>query len=107
MFTGIIQEIGNLERKGSRVCVHSDLDLSDVHAGDSIAINGICLTTLESNALVFDLGPETLARTVLSSQKVNIEKALRFSDRLGGHLLQGHVDGIGKVIALKPEAESL
>lgn len=111
MFTGIIQHTGTLERSGSRVSVQSDMDLSDVHMGDSIAINGVCLTTLEAHALIFDLGPETLAVTTLGQLKngtqVHLEKAMRLSDRLGGHLVQGHVDGVGKVVSLKTEDSSL
>lgn len=111
MFTGIIQHTGTLERNDSRVSVQSDMDLSDVHAGDSIAINGVCLTTLEAHALVFDLGPETLAVTTLgqlkNSTQVHLEKAMRLSNRLGGHLVQGHVDGVGEVVSLKIEDQSL
>ena len=111
MFTGIIQHTGTLERIGSRVSVQSNMDLSDVHTGDSIAINGVCLTTLEAHALVFDLGPETLAVTTLGQLKnnaqVHLEKAMRLSDRLGGHLVQGHVDGVGKVVSRKTEDQSL
>lgn len=111
MFTGIIQDTGIFDRVGSRVCIQSDIDLSDIRAGDSIAIHGVCLTTLETHALVFDLGPETLSVTTLgqlkSGTQVHLEKAMRLSDRLGGHLVQGHVDGIGTVVSIKPEADSL
>ncbi|MEI6806339.1 MAG: riboflavin synthase, partial [Myxococcaceae bacterium] len=111
MFTGIIQNTGIFNRTGSRVQVESHMDLSDVHAGDSIAVNGVCLTTLKSQDLNFDLGPETLAATTLGQLKagssVHLEKAMRLSDRLGGHLVQGHVDDVGQVSEIKPEAESL
>ena len=111
MFTGIIQHTGVFERLGSRVSVQSDMDLGDIHAGDSIAVNGVCLTTLESHALIFDLGPETLAATTLgqlgANSRVHLEKAMRLSDRLGGHLVQGHVDGVGEVVSIRPEADSL
>ncbi|MBH1988943.1 MAG: riboflavin synthase [Myxococcaceae bacterium] len=99
MFTGIIQHTGVFERSGSQVRIVSEMDLEDVSQGDSIAVNGVCLTTLAQHALIFDLGPETCALTTLGSLPngtgVHLEKALRLSDRLGGHLVQGHVDGIG------------
>lgn len=110
MFTGIIQHTGLFEQTGSRVTIQSDMDLSDVHVGDSIAINGVCLTTLDSHQLIFDLGPETLSATTLGKLKsgthVHLEKALRLSDRLGGHLVQGHIDGVGEVISTKFESDS-
>lgn len=111
MFTGIVQHTGSFERMGSRVIIQSDMDLADIHTGDSIALNGVCLTTLESHALVFDLGPETLAVTTLgqlqNNSKVHLEKAMRLSDRLGGHLVQGHVDGVGEVVSTRTEDQSL
>jgi len=85
MFTGIIQNTGIFNRTGSRVQVESHMDLSDVHAGDSIAVNGVCLTTLKSQDLNFDLGPETLAATTLGQLKagssVHLEKAM------AGHII--------------------
>lgn len=111
MFTGIIQHTGVFERRNSRVTIQSEMDLEDVFAGDSIAINGVCLTTLQSKALIFDLGPETLSITTLGQLKpgswVHLEKAMRLSDRLGGHFVQGHIDGIGQVFSLKYETDSL
>lgn len=111
MFTGIIQNTGTFNRTGSRVHIQSDMDKSDVHMGDSIAVNGVCLTTLEPQSLIFDLGPETLLATTLGQLEVgslvHLEKAMRLSDRLGGHLVQGHVDGVGQVSSIKPEADSL
>ncbi|MCP4504053.1 MAG: riboflavin synthase [Deltaproteobacteria bacterium] len=110
MFTGIVEDIGSLDRVQSRGAVRvfrvkTKLDLGDTKLGDSIAVNGVCLTVthLVANAGVveFDVGPESLEVTVLSELKsgsrVHLERALRLSDRLGGHLMQGHVDGIGKV----------
>ncbi|MES2504678.1 MAG: riboflavin synthase [Myxococcota bacterium] len=103
MFTGIIQNIGTFNRQGGRVSIESTMDLSDVAAGDSVAVNGVCLTTLENRCLIFDLGPETLAKTTLggliNGSSVHLEKAMRLSDRLGGHLVQGHVDGVGEVLS--------
>lgn len=87
------------------------MNLDDVNTGDSIAINGVCLTTLEAHTLIFDLGPETLAcsslRNLESGKPVHLEKAMRLSDRLGGHLVQGHVDGVGKLVDRKPNGDSL
>jgi riboflavin synthase len=87
------------------------MDLSDVAAGDSIAVNGVCLTALRAGSLEFDLGPETLAKTTLGSleqgTRVHLEKALRMSDRLGGHFVQGHVDGVGEVAYLERLGEAL
>jgi riboflavin synthase len=107
MFTGIIQAIGHIQSvkpQGSDVCleiVADALELSDVALGDSIAVNGVCLTVerLMSQSFQVHVSAETLACTtgldVLG--EVNLEKALRLSDRLGGHLVSGHVDGVGEV----------
>ncbi len=109
MFTGIIQNIGSvhsLDYHGAtaQLAIECDLDTSDIHSGDSIAINGTCLTLTSfipgpPAKLVFDLGPETLEKTTLGNlrvwQNIHVEKALRLSERIGGHLVQGHVDGIG------------
>src|SRR5271170_7619263 len=107
MFTGIVQSTGRITRAlpradGLRIAVDAGtLDLADVKEGDSIAVAGCCLTVVvvESNRLCFDLSAETLRCTagLDGSARVNLEKALRLSDRLGGHLLSGHVDGVGMV----------
>ncbi|MGL4206580.1 MAG: riboflavin synthase [Aeromonadaceae bacterium] len=114
MFTGIIEAVGTLvamEPKGQDVAVRirtGKLDLSDVKLGDSIATNGVCLTVVQLTAdgYVADLSGETLARTGFADyqagRKVNLEKALMPTSRLGGHLVSGHVDGVGKVVAIKP-----
>ena len=111
MFTGIVQHTGIFARQNSCVSIQSEMDLTDVGAGDSIAVNGVCLSTLKSQTLIFDLGPETLATTtlgqLLSGSKVHLEKAMRLSDRLGGHLVSGHIDGVGEVTKIRPEADSL
>jgi riboflavin synthase len=108
MFTGIIQSIGQIERvtpAGDDVKLHihtGELDLTDVAPGDSIAVNGVCLTVINLEKKHFDahVSKETLSCTVgLESERaVNLEKALRYSDRLGGHLVSGHVDGVGQVV---------
>lgn len=110
MFTGIIQAIGKiaaLEPKGADLRVRiatGKLDLGDVRLGDSIAVNGVCLTAVElpGDGFWADVSGETLARTTLGElrvgQAVNLEKALTPTTRLGGHLVSGHVDGIGTVV---------
>jgi riboflavin synthase len=119
MFTGIIQAVGrvaNLEPVGGdlRITIATgDLDLADVALGDSIAVNGVCLTAIALDAGRFsaDVSVETLDCTTLgalaASARVNLEKALRLADRLGGHLVSGHVDGVGEVVAATPDARSL
>jgi riboflavin synthase len=113
MFTGIVEDFGVVEQlsatsSGRRLWVHTALDLVDTKLGDSIAVDGVCLTvvTLEPRgarfAVAFDVGPETLAvtafgRTLAPGRRVHLERALRLSDRLGGHLVSGHVDGVGAV----------
>ena len=108
MFTGIIQAIGHIERitpRGEDVSLEincSQLNMKDVAIGDSIAVNGVCLTAIsfDNEYFVAHVSKETLNCTVgLDTTKpVNLEKALRLSDRLGGHLVNGHVDGVGQVI---------
>ena len=119
MFTGIIQAIGKiaaLERRGgdARLRVNTGtLDLDDVKPGDSIAVSGVCLTVIELSAQDFtvDVSGETLSRTTLGGLKagaaVNLEKALLPTTRLGGHLVSGHVDGIGKVLDRRQDARSV
>lgn len=107
MFTGIVEAVGEIRefaptRGGAHMVIGcAALDLSDVKVGDSIAVNGCCLTAveLEPDALHVDVSHETLACTsgFESGAKVNLEKALRLADRLGGHLVSGHVDGRGEV----------
>lgn len=108
IFTGIIEELGiikNIERgiNSSRISVQAEKVLEDVHIGDSIAINGVCLTvtSFDTASFVADVMAETLAKTNLNElsagKRVNLERALRLSDRLGGHLVQGHVDGVGTI----------
>lgn len=109
MFTGIVQAIGriaNVEPVGEsrRLAVDAQsLDLADVAIGDSIAVNGCCLTVVARNdaSLEFDVSAETIAHTagLQAGGEVNLEKSLRLADRLGGHLVQGHVDGTGVVVA--------
>ena len=99
MFTGIVREVGRVvEFDGSRLVVDASTDAA---GGDSVAVDGVCLTVLEGSRLAFDVVPETLSRTTLGElqpgDRVNIEPALRVGDPLGGHHVQGHVDGVGRV----------
>lgn len=110
MFTGIVSAVGRILRiesghDSARIAIASGkLDLGDVALGDSIAVSGPCLTVVSYSAgeFIVDVSSETLARTTLGSKgighDVNLEKALRLSDRLGGHLVSGHVDGVGTVV---------
>ena len=117
MFSGIIADIGTIKQAtdragGLRLVISTGaLDLSDVQLGDSIAVNGICLTVIahSSDAFTVEVSRETLDCTVgLDAQgaPVNLEKALRLADRLGGHLVSGHVDGVGEVTAFTDLGES-
>ncbi|KIO49499.1 riboflavin synthase [Nitrosospira sp. NpAV] len=117
MFTGIVQAVGELRRiasqeSGLRLDIAPGmLDLRDVNTGDSIAINGVCLTVtaLADDMFSVDVSRETLSCTEgLDKQggSVNLEKAMRLSDRLGGHLVSGHVDGVGEVVTFTPDGES-
>ncbi|MCX7627924.1 MAG: riboflavin synthase [Methylophilaceae bacterium] len=111
MFTGIVQAEGRIEQvieKEADVCLHiaaGTLDLTDVAIGDSIAVNGVCLTVVERDAHTFvvHVSAETLRCTtgLRAPGPVNLEKALRLSDRLGGHLVSGHVDGVGEVLCFE------
>src|SRR5688572_11487438 len=117
MFSGIIAAVGKVSTVaptpgGVRMAVDAgDLDLADVAIGDSIAVNGVCLTvvTLAGRGFEADVSRETLASTsgFAAGASVNLEKALRLSDRLGGHLVSGHVDGIGVVARVAPLGDNL
>ena len=116
MFSGIVAATGRILsvtplEDGVRLAVDvGTLDLDDVQLGDSIANNGVCLTVIarDGNTVHFDVSRETLNCTVGLAEpgEVNLEKALRLADRLGGHLVTGHVDGIGEVVRFDPIGES-
>lgn len=117
MFTGIIEAIGEIKKvtpleSGIRIEIEpGKLDLSDIHTGDSIATNGVCLTiiALVDRMLTMEVSRETLNCTQgldIQGQRVNLEKAMRLSERINGHLVSGHVDGIGKVEKCEPAGES-
>lgn len=119
MFTGIIEAIGSIrsiEARGGDVRLYiatGKLDLSDVKLGDSIATNGVCLTAVElpGDGFVADVSTETLTRSTLKGLKagtaVNLEKALQPQSRLGGHIVSGHVDGIGEVVSREVSARAV
>jgi riboflavin synthase len=119
MFTGIIEaigKVGSIQPRGSdfSLQIESDqLDMHDVKLGDSIAVNGVCLTAtkLEKHGFWADVSNETLSKTTFRhltpGSAVNLEKALTLSSRLGGHLVSGHVDGIGKLINQQPDGQSI
>jgi len=117
MFSGIITAVGTINRADDRdgglrlSVVAGTLGLDDVQVGDSIAVNGVCLTVVElaGNEFTVDVSRETLDCTIGLERQgghVNLEKALRLSDRLGGHLVSGHVDGVGEVVAFNDIGES-
>ena len=118
MFTGIISAIGdiaNLEQRGGdvRLTIRTgNLGLADVQLGDSIACNGACLTAVEltGEGFVADVSVETLNLTTIGNwavgARINLEKAMQASDRFGGHIVSGHVDGIGEVVSLHEDARS-
>jgi riboflavin synthase len=106
MFTGIIEELGTVAACGTRLVVKCSAVLEDAQQGSSIAVNGVCLTALDLTADSFaaDLAPETLARTNLgdlrTGSRVNLERPVTPATRLSGHIVQGHVDGTGDLMAL-------
>ena len=104
MFTGIIQSIGKLKQEKNNLEIEIQDNFFDIEIGDSIAVDGICLTVKEifQNKFTVDVSEETLKKTTLGlksnlNQIVNLEPALRISDRLGGHIVSGHIDGLGIV----------
>jgi riboflavin synthase len=114
MFTGIVRELGRVvsvdgTADGARIVIEAPESAGDAKVGDSVAINGVCLTVTSSmdGALAFDAVPETLRRSSLGAlapgEDVNVEPALRAGEPLGGHYVQGHVDGVGEVRHNEPE----
>jgi riboflavin synthase len=110
MFTGIVEELGTvLSFRERRISVRCSLVASDSEVGSSVALNGVCLTVVEraSDRLSFELSEETLARTSLArlseGDPVNLERPLSLAGRLGGHLVQGHVDALGTIETIEPE----
>ena len=113
MFTGIIEEVGTVGELGdNKLTIRAAKVMEDQKMGDSIAVNGTCLTVVAHASTTFtvDLSPETLSRTSLGSleqnHKVNLERPLAVSDRLGGHIVQGHVDATGRITSSRTEGNS-
>ncbi len=118
MFTGIIESLGRIQRvvphaQGKQLTISCDLDLSQSRIGDSIAVNGACLTAvrLDKHLFTVDMAPETVSRTTFSQlapgARVNIERALRLSDRIDGHLVSGHIDGTGTVASITKQSNAV
>ncbi len=118
VFTGIIESFGTIKRiesagEGKRLVIGCDLDLGESKIGDSIAVNGACLTavTLGRNEFSVDMAPETVSRTTFSSagpgSRVNIERAMTLSSRVDGHLVSGHIDGTGTVSAIQRKSNAV
>ena len=119
MFTGIIEAVGKIEARSQEKgewrlkFFTGDLDLSDVKIGDSIAVSGCCLTVVEKHARAFlaDVSNETMRCTSLGTLEigsaVNLEKAMLATDRFGGHIVSGHVDGVGHLIKVENEGQSI
>lgn len=118
MFTGLVEEMGAVERlrEGTDLCklsLRARQVLEGLRIGDSVAVNGVCLTVTERNSDGFtaDVMPETVRRTTLRAlrpgDRVNLERALRPSDRLDGHIVQGHVEGVGTIARIRPEGNAL
>lgn len=118
MFTGLVEEKGRVTRMeerpggtGRRLWLAAARVLEDLRVGDSVAVSGVCLTAVEVAPEGFSVEavPETLSRTTLGDwregDEVNLERSLRLDQRLGGHLVQGHVDGVGRIVAVAPEGD--
>ena len=113
MFTGIVEEIGTINSLvNSVLTIQAEQVLADIKLGDSISVNGTCLTVVNFTESKFsvDLAPETLRRTAFGNlnpdDTVNLERALAANDRFGGHMVQGHVDATGRVISIRNEGDS-
>ncbi len=116
MFTGLVEEVGRVEsieaREMLRLSIVADLVTKDTRAGDSVSVNGACLTVGEADGrtLTFFAMPETMRRTALGTLRegtsVNLERAMATGSRFGGHIVQGHVDGVGEVLGVRPEGEA-
>lgn len=116
MFTGLIEKLGRIRSiesnmTGARIAIAAEFDNEPIALGESIAVNGVCLTAIDpsTNGFAADVSPETLGRTSLGSlapgSGVNLERAMLLSTRLGGHIVQGHVDGRGIFVSAVPEGD--
>jgi riboflavin synthase len=116
VFTGLVEEVGHVtslhDGEMLRLGISATRVTRDTHAGDSISVNGACLTVGEADGgmLIFFAMPETLRRTALGTlaegSLVNLERAMSATSRFGGHIVQGHVDGVGEVLGVRPEGEA-
>jgi riboflavin synthase len=117
MFTGLIEGVGTVKairrvRDDVKIVIRPRFSMEDCRAGDSVSVDGVCLTVTEitEGALIMDVSRETLSRSTLGDLRqgnaVNLERALRLSDRLGGHLVSGHVDGIGSILKMESRQRS-
>ena len=110
MFTGIIEEVGRLKNlDGGRIEIACEKILEGMKIGDSISTNGICLTVVDfgENFFAADVMPETFKKTSLADKNFNLERALKLGDRFGGHIVSGHIDGVGKILSIRPEGNAL
>ena len=116
MFTGLVEEVGRVSRleagEMSRLSISAGRVAEGTRVGDSVSVNGVCLTVseLDGETLAFHAMPETLRRSALGDlaegSAVNLERAMSPADRFGGHIVQGHVDGVGEVLGVRPEGEA-
>jgi riboflavin synthase len=117
MFTGLVEDLGTIKSNqsspaGKRIVVETSLPIEEIKIGDSVSVDGVCLTVVqfEGKRLHFDVSQESLYRSTLGERKigdqVHLERALRLSDRLGGHMVQGHVDAVGQITKLTPRGEA-
>ncbi len=117
MFTGIVTDVGEVtkveDRGDMRFVIQTSYDMNDVNIGASICCSGVCLTVIDkdTNWFAVDVSAESLARSILGSwaegSKVNLERSLKLGDEMGGHIVSGHVDGIGRVAEMMSEGDSL
>jgi riboflavin synthase len=118
MFTGIIEEVGTIKsikkgEKSAQLRIQGDVIFQDLHLGDSVAVNGVCLTVtgFENHIFTADVMHETLSRSSLSDLKngkpVNLERAMPANGRFGGHIVSGHIDGIGKIITIEKDDNAI
>jgi riboflavin synthase len=113
VFTGIVIELGEVREPPPQLVLSAPVIAADAGVGDSVAVDGCCLTvtSVDGDLLRFDAVPETLRRTALgqlgAGSRVNLEPALRAGDRMGGHLVQGHVDAVGSLVSAVPEGDAV
>ena len=118
MFTGIVEELGTVRRvlpgaRAGKIVIGAHKVLEDVHIGDSIAVNGVCLTVVSASADEFtaDVMPETLRKSGLGTLKagdpVDLERAMAADGRFGGHIVSGHIDGVGRIVETRPEENAV